>query len=326
MSKLSPVNALAAAALFAIAAGSAWSDEATPQGTALPAAQTAAPVTGVVPPGWYVPPPGQGRYAQPWQLPSPWPAPPPGYGQPPPYYPPYGQFRAVPATPAKNPLSAELRQTREQLTAKSTELDTANAQLATLQADLQAARDALQAAQSETAISSQQLGTAMAQAEKLRDVLADLEARLESQQTALQNAGQTRGGENDSVRSIPADLDAPPTASIAEPQAVPQALQPPRPGAATPGQPRSAAGTQAGAYDNELTELKVQLENQKIILQDKGQALAAVVAERNGLLADMTAAVAEREGLQKDLADCRRELTRVKTALTTTHSRVNTPR
>jgi hypothetical protein len=325
MSKLSPVNALAAATLFAVAAGSAWSDEATPQGTALPAAQTAAPVTGFVPPGWYVPPPGQGGYAQPWQLPS-WPAPPPGYGHPPPYYPPYGQFRAVPATPAKNPLSAELRQTREQLTAKSTELDTANAQLATLQADLQAATEALQQALSETAISSQQLGTAMAQAESLRDVLADLAARLDSQQTTLQTAGQTRGGENDSVRSTPADLDEPPTASKAEPQAVPQALQRPRPGTATPAQLRSAAGTQAGVYDNELTELKVQLENQKIILEDKGQALAAVVAERNGLLADMTSAVAEREGLQKDMVVCRRELTRAQAALSTTHSRVNTPR
>ncbi|MDH3560645.1 MAG: hypothetical protein OEN52_06805, partial [Gammaproteobacteria bacterium] len=128
MNKLPSFATLVTAALIGIAAESAWSDEATPNGSAVPAMQTPAPETGYVP-GWYPPPPNTGGYAQPRQQPSQWPVSPPGYGQLPPYYPPHGQYRAVPAAPAVNPLSTELKQTQEQLKAKSAELDTAIAAL-----------------------------------------------------------------------------------------------------------------------------------------------------------------------------------------------------
>lgn len=303
MNKLPSFATLVTAALIGIAAESAWSDEATPNGSAVPAMQTPAPETGYVP-GWYPPPPNTGGYAQPRQQPSQWPVSPPGYGQLPPYYPPHGQYRAVPAAPAVNPLSAELKQTQEQLRAKSAELDTAIAtleqhrqqitddqqqnqmlaaerdrlrddldsrdkQLATLQADLQAAMEVIQQAQSENALSSQQLGTAMAQADTLKNELTELNSWLESQKTTLQNA---------------------------ELQTTPQALQQAQSETTAPSQLLSTAEAQAEAFNNELIELKAQLENQKITLQDTGQALAAVVAER--------------DGLQKDLAACHRELTR----------------
>ncbi len=65
MKKLSSIAALVTAALIAIAAESAWSNEAWPDRSAR---QTPVPVTGSAA-GRY-PPPGRGGYAQPWQYPA----------------------------------------------------------------------------------------------------------------------------------------------------------------------------------------------------------------------------------------------------------------
>jgi len=239
MNKFSPRNILVAAALIGIAAESAWSEEATPSVPAAPTEQTASPGTGYVP--GYPPGPNRGGYAQPWHQPPPWPAPPPGYGQLRPYYPPYGQYRAVPAAPTENPLSVELKQTQEQLAAKSTELNTANEQLATLQAELQATREALQQAQSETTVASQQLSTAMEQADILKNVLTELNARLEAQNTRLLSVVQAAATDNDNVDSA--------VASDAE-----QAQSP----TTTSAQPGSAASAETEVRDNELTKPEAQ--------------------------------------------------------------------
>jgi hypothetical protein len=196
MKKLSSIYLIVAAAVIGSVAGSAWSEETTPDVPAAPAGQTAAPESGYVP-GWYPPQPNRGGYAQPWQQPSQWPAPPPGYSRLRPYYPPYGQYRGVPAAPAENPLSVKLKQTQEQLAAKSTELDTANEQLATMQTELQATRAALQQAQSGTSVASQQLSKAMEQTDTLKNVLVDLKVLLETQDTMLQGAIQSATVEND---------------------------------------------------------------------------------------------------------------------------------
>jgi chromosome segregation ATPase len=299
--------ALVTATSIGIATGHAWSDETTP-----------------------------GRYMQRWQQPSHWPAPPAGYGQMRPYYPPQRQYRAVPAAPVKNPVSAESKQSQEQLTEKSTELDraqvtleqlqlklqhsreaeralnekvaaitgeqqafqaqvaklqekleTSNAaleqqsqqitndqqqnltltaeherlrsdldsrdkQLATVQADLLASRQALQQAQSGNTLSSEQLGTAMAQADTLKNLLTELKTRLESQQTTLQHAEMQTA-----------------------PQAVQQAVQQAQPETTRSEQQPDAVGSEVAMLRSVLSELKIQLENTNIRLQDSEQQLAA---------------------------------------------------
>lgn len=321
MNTISSINALAAAALIGIAAESAGSEPATPKGAAASIAQRPAPASASVP-GWYAPPPRPGGYVQAGQQPSPWPAPPPAYGQWPPYYMPYGRYRPATATAAENPLSTELRQTQEQLTAKTAELDTAHAtvaqiqlklqlsleaertlneRLAALQAELRAATEVLQQVQTETAVSSRQLDTAMTQADTLGKSLAELSDRLENQKTTLGNALQIRAAEQDSAHYATAGRDEQPTAPKAELQAAKEVLQQVQ---ADTNQPTRTAGS----FVNELTELKAQLENQKTTLRNTGHTLATVAAERDGLLADMSAVVAERDKLKHDLAACRRQL------------------
>ena len=346
MKLLSSFAAVVTATSIGIATEGAWSAEATPGETAVPAVQTPAPATNPAP-GRYPQHPYQGRYGQRWQQPSQWSAPPAGYGQRRSYYPQQRQYRAVPAAPAKNPVRAESKQSQKQLTTKSTEVNTADTtteqlqlklqqsreteralnekvaaisgeqqalqarvtelmtkldssnatleqqrqqltneqeqyraltaeheqlrsdlasrdkQLATVHADLLAATQTLQQAQSGNTLSSEQLGTAMAQADTLRNVLTELKALLESQQTTLQNAGlQT---------------------------AAPQAMQQAPPRTTTSRQQPGAAGAQVAVLNNALNEVKLQLENQNIRLQDTTQELAAVIAERNGLQSDLAA-------------------------------------
>ncbi len=217
MNKLSPLSILVAVALNAIAAQNAWSEETAPVVPAAPAAQTAAPGTGYAP-GRYPPRPNQGGYAQPWSQPSQRHAPPPGYGQLRPYYPPYGQYRPVPAAPAENPLSAELKQTQEQLAAKNTELDTTKEQLTKVQAKLQAATAALQKAQSDTINAGLQVDTTMAQVDTLKKILCELAARLETRKAALQNILQTPAAEPDGPDSTAAGEVDSETTEQAEPQ------------------------------------------------------------------------------------------------------------
>lgn len=238
MNKLSPHHIVVAAALFAITAESAWSQEATSSVPAASAEQTTQSTTGAEP--GVAPTPysrGYERYWQPppWPEPPPPPPPPPGYyGQYDPYYPPYPQYRAAPAAPAENPLKAELKQTGEQLAAKDaelnaaneqltslqteqqatrealqearaqlaakiTELDTTSEQLASLQAEQQAMREVMQQAQAETAKASEQLSVVTEEMDILYEVLAELKARLDVQHISLQGAVEAGAEENDDV-------------------------------------------------------------------------------------------------------------------------------
>ena len=200
MNKLSPRNIFVAAALFSIAAESAWSEEATPSEPAAAAEQTASPETGYVP--GYAPTPNRRGYAHGWRQPPRWPASPPRYyDRSRPYYPPYRQYRSVPAAPTENPLSVELKQTQEQLAAKTSELNTASEQLAALQAEQQAIREALQQAQSETALDIEQLSVVTEEMDILYEVLSELKARLDVQNTSLLGALQAGAAENDKVDS-----------------------------------------------------------------------------------------------------------------------------
>jgi len=243
MKILSPVSLLVAAALIGITAESAWSEEATPGVSAAPAGQPAAPGTGHVPRAYHQRP-NRGGYAQPWQQPSQWPAPPPGYNQTPPYYPPYGQYQAVPAAPAENTLSTTLKATQEQLAAKTTELDTRKAQLAKLQAELETAMVALQKAHSDTINAGIQVDTSMTQVDTLKNMLCELAARLKTLKTMLQNAQKTTAAAPDDPDSAAAgEVDAGATEQ-AELQTEPQcSLQTPSP-AITSGQRAKTVITQ----------------------------------------------------------------------------------
>ena len=242
MNTLSPGNLFVAAALFVIVAESAWAQETVPATTA---EQAASPGTGYAPywqpPRWHEPPP---------------PPPPPGfYDHYRPYYPPYTQYRAAPAAPVVNPLKAELKQTQDQLAAKTTELDAANQQLGTLQTEQQATKEALQQArkklavtiteldttteqltslqteqqamreimhqaQAETAKASEQLSLVVEEMDILYEVLSNLKDRLDLQKTSLQGAAEAGAEENglgDSAVEGEADAVQSPTAPPVKP-------------------------------------------------------------------------------------------------------------
>ncbi len=232
------IKVFAAAALIGAASQSARSEEATPtvpavtaDQTATPANQTATPGTGHVP-GWYPPTPDRRGYAQPWSQPSQWPAPPPGYGQLPPNSPPYGQYRTGPGVPVESPLSATLKQTQDQLAAKSTaldttreklaaqttELETTREQLTKLQTEFLAATTALQKAQSDTINTGRQVDTTMTQVDTFKKILCELAARIETRKTALQNALQTTAAKPVDPDSAAAGEDESETTGQAEPQ------------------------------------------------------------------------------------------------------------
>jgi len=216
MKKLSPNHIVVVAALFGIAAESAWSKEAASSVPAAPAEQTASPGAGSDP--GYAPSPYQGGYEPYWQ-PPPRPAPPPGYyGHYPPYYPPHPQYRSAPAAPAENSLSVKLKQSQEQLATKNTELNTAREQMDTLQAEQQAIREAMQQAQAETAKANEQLSVVIEEMDILIEVLAKLKARLDVQNTSLLGALQAGAAENDKVDSTVAgdaeQVQSPTTSSV----------------------------------------------------------------------------------------------------------------
>jgi len=275
MNILSSFAALVSATLIGIAAESAWSDEATPNGSAKPAVQTPAPTTGVAP-GWYPPPPIQGGYTRPWQQPSQWPVPPQGYSQSPPPYPPRGPYRAVPAAPAAavNPLSAELKQTQEQLTAKSTELNIAHTMLEQLRSALQHSIAAERAIREKMAdiISEQQ--ALQARMTELTAALNTTTATLEQQRQQITNdqkQNRTLTAEHDRLGSDLASRNEQLASMQAELQAATQALQQAQAETSTAGQQLSEARSQAETFNNELTELKAQLESRETKLLNTEQ-------------------------------------------------------
>ena len=133
MIKLTTFSALVAVALIATMSENTWSGETTANEPATPAEQTPAPVSPVVP----------GGYAQTWPQPPRWRAPQQIFGRMPPQHPPGQQYQPFPPRPAtapaarENPLNAVLKQTQEQLSAKSSELIEAHSMLEQLRGKLQ---------------------------------------------------------------------------------------------------------------------------------------------------------------------------------------------
>ena len=287
MNKLSSFAALVTAALIGIAAESAWSDEATPNGSANPAMQTPAPTTGVAP-GWY-PPPNRGGYPRPWQQPPQWSVPPQGYGQSPPHYPPRGPYQTVPAAAAVNPLSTELKQTQEQLTAKRTELDMAHAMLEQLRGTLQHSIAAERALREMVADITSEQQILEARVTELTAALNTTTATMEQhRQQITDNLEQNRTltAERDRLRNDLTSRDEQLATAHAELQAAKAALQQAQSGNSVSGQQLSAAKSQAETLNNELTELRAQLESQKTTLLNTEQT-RTLNAERDRLRSDL---------------------------------------
>jgi ribosomal protein L17 len=239
--KLTHLRVLVSAALIGMAAGNAMSEEAAPGATAIPGGHTAAPGTGYGP-GWYPPRPDRRGYAQPWSAPQ-RPAPAPGYSQSPPYYPPYGPYRAEPAAPEENPLGAELKQAQEQLATQTTQLETTREQLARLQEQLQAATAALHKAQTDTINAGRQVDTTRSEVDTLRYILCELAARIETRNAALQDILKTAAAQPDAPDDA-GGVDSQ-TAEQAEPLPDPQCSQLTPPPAITSGQRGVTITTQA---------------------------------------------------------------------------------
>jgi outer membrane protein OmpA-like peptidoglycan-associated protein len=315
MNILSSFAALVTATLIGITAESAWSDEATPNAPAKPAVQTAAPATGVAP-GWYPPPPNRGGYTRPWQQPSQWPVPPQGYGQLPPHYPPPGQYRAAPAAPATavNPLSAELKQAQEQLTAKRTELDMAHTMLEQLRGTLQHSIEAERTLREKVADITSAQQALQARVTELTAALNTTTATLEQHQQQITNdQEQTRTltAERDRLHDDLASRDEELATVQAELQAATQALEQAQAETSTSSQQLSEARSQAETFNIELTELKAQVENQKTTRLDTEQtrteerdSLHSDLASRDEQLATVHAELqAAREALQQAQAE-----------------------
>ena len=315
MNILSSFAALVTATLIGITAESAWSDEATPSEPAKPAVQTPAPANGVAP-GWYPPPPVRGGYTRPWPQPSQWPVPPQGYGQLPPHYPPPGQYRAVPAAPAAtvNPLSAELKQAQEQLTAKNTELDVAHTMLEQLRGTLQHSIEAERMLRKKVADITSAQQALQARVTELTAALNTSTAILEQHQQQITNdqeQTQTLTAERDRLHDDLASRDEELATVQAELQAATQALQQAQAEASTSSQQLSEARSQAETFNNELTDLQAQLESQKTSLLNTEQTrteerdrLRSELASRNEQLATVHAELqAAKETLQQTQAE-----------------------
>ena len=304
MNKLPSFTALVTASLVSMTAESVWSDETTPNGSAAPAVQTTAPTGGPVP-GWYPPPPNWGAYQQPWQQPPHWAAPPQGYRQLPPRYPARGQSQAVPTAPApaENPLSAELKQTQEQLTASRTELDQARVLLEQLQGKLQHSLEAEQALNENAASITSEQQVLQARVTELIAELATATATLEQHRQQIANDQQqtlTLTAERDRLRDELAQRDEQLSTVKTELQTATQALQQAESGTTTSARQLSEARAQAETFNKELTELKAQLQSQ----------------ESTRLAAEQTLS-GERDRLRSDLAQRDEQLSTVKTELQT---------
>jgi OOP family OmpA-OmpF porin len=331
MNTWSSVAALITASLITVAAQSAWSDEMTPNAPGAPAMQT--PVQ-----GWYPPSPGRGGYPQPWQQSPRWPTSQRGYGQVPPHYPPRGQYGVAPGLPtaAENPLSAELRQTQEQLATTTAELDKAYATLEqmrvtlersletqealfekmttitseqqALQAELQTATQALQQAQAESTTSSRALSESKTQAETLRNEVAELKTQLENQQAALHNTKQTLAAERDQLRRDLASRDEQLASVQAGLQSATQALQQAQVESTTSSQVLSESKAQAETLNSEVAELKAQLNNQRAETATSSQALSNAKARAETLNTELAKLKTQLESQQTALHNTEQSL------------------
>ncbi len=318
MNKLSSFTALVTASLVIIAAESVWSDEATPNEVAAPAVQTPMPTIGPAP-GWYPPPPNRGRYAQPWQQPPHWAVPPRGYGQLPPRYPARGQSQAAPAAPAvaENALSAELKQTQEQLAAKRTELDLAHTTLEQLQDKLRHSLVTQQALDENVAAMTSEQKALQARVTEMKAELNTTTAALEQNRQQIANDQQqtlTLTAERDRLRDELANRDEQLITMQTELQTVKEALQQANSETTTSAQQLSEARAQAETFNNELTELKARLESQESTRLNAEQTLTE---ERDRLRSDL----ANRD---EQLITMQTELQTVKEALQQANSETTT--
>jgi hypothetical protein len=98
-------------------------------------------------------------------------------------------------------------------------------------------------------------------------VLTEIKTRLESQQTTLQHAGTQTAPQ--------AVQQAPPETTTSEQLAPPETTTSEQLAPTTSEQKPDAAGTEVAMLHSVLSELKIQLENTNIRLQDSEQELAA---------------------------------------------------
>ncbi|NNJ94255.1 MAG: hypothetical protein HKP57_05880 [Halobacteria archaeon] len=293
MNRLTSFAALATAALIGSLSASAWSnerasswsDEVISYGTAAPADK--APATAPAPapastavPGQYAPP-VQGGYAQPWQQPHQWRAPQQGYGQFPRYYPQGGQYPAYPAAPAtaattrKNPLSAELKQTQEQLTAKSSELGEAYRRIDELDGKLQDSLAAAEKLSDKMAYNTREQQALRVRVTELNTALNTAKATLEQQHQLINNhqaQNAQLATERDQLHGELAGRDEQLAALQSELQAATQALAEANSKADSASEALSAARAQIGTHRDALTELAAELERLKARLLGDPQA------------------------------------------------------
>ena len=287
MKIMSSLAALVTATSISIVTGHAWSDETTTGESAVPAVQAPAPDR-------YRTLPRRGGYAQRWQQPSQWPARPAGFGQRRPYSPPITQYRAVPAAPANNPVSAESKQTQEQLTAKdpvspaskqtqeqltakSTELDRVQVTLEQLQLKLQHSREAEHALNEKVAAITGEQQALQAQVAELQGKLETCNAAQEQQSQLITNdqqQNQTLTAEHERLRSDLGSRDKQLATVQADLLAATQALQQAQSGNTLSSEQLGTAIAQADTLKNVLTEIKTRLESQQTTLQHTGMQTA----------------------------------------------------
>ena len=308
MIKSTSFAALAAAALIGILAESAWSDETisipawpdepasttvlpeqpvstsalpaetTANGSNAAAVQTPPPASAVVPGGY--PPVNPGGYAQAWQHAPRWPVPQPGYGRVPPYYPAGGHYRGFPAAPASapaarvNPLKAELQETQEQLSAKTSELDVAHSMLEQLRGTLQDSFSAEKTLSDKMAHTLREQQALQVHMTELTDTLSTANATLEQQhqlidnhQTYIQQLTAEREQLHAELASRGERLDA----LQSQLQAVTQALAQERSRAGAAIEALGVATVQVGAQRDALSKLEAGLQHEMNRLQDDVQ-------------------------------------------------------
>jgi len=224
MNKLTSLAALVVVAVIATMSESAWSGETTEYGSAAPAEQTPAPASPVAPGGYY---------GQTWPQPPRWQAPQQFFGRQPPQYPPGQQFQPFPQRPAmapaarENPLNAVLKQTQEQLSAKSSALMEAHSMLEQLRGKLQDSLAAEARLTDKVTYNTREQHALRVRVTDLIKTLNAANATLEQQHQLindLQAQNQTLTAERDQLRSEFASRDKQLTILQSELQAAMQTL------------------------------------------------------------------------------------------------------
>ncbi len=237
-----------------------------------PREQTPVPASAAAPAG--TAPPVQGGYAQPWQQPPQWRVPQQGYGYFPPRFAPGGQYPGFPAATAtarENPLSAELKQAQEQLTAKSSELDKAHSMLEELRGKLQDNLAAEAKLSDKIAYSTREQQALRVRVTELTTALNTANATLEQQHQLINNhQAQNRQltEERDQLHSALAGRDEQLAALQSELQAAMQALAQTMERADAAVEALGEARVQVGVHRDEMARLAAELERRQDLLKE----------------------------------------------------------